>query len=261
LRGGKHPEVEIYNLPGRSFKGKLIYSQGDDPQNLAILEVRGIPPDIVAVKLSRSDQAMEGDRVEMIGFPLYSDAGWVVIYGDILVLKGRYLIFSSLSDGFVAGSPLIKDGAVIGLVTESRKATSLAISAQMIRLVLKESGVLSEDALLSLPKDLDLGPVYYFNFQETQLHGSSTRLEEALYALKYYQDLRVLIEGHSDSTERNPLELSRKRAESIRNYMVKFGMSSRRFEVAALGNGRPARDNSTDEGRAMNRRVELKILK
>ena len=69
-----------------------------------------------------------------------------------------------------------------------------------------------------------------------------------------------LIEGHTDSlgTEKFNLVLSRKRAQSVLNYLLNyFPLSKDKFKVAGHGENRPVCDNSTLEGRMMNRRVEI----
>jgi outer membrane protein OmpA-like peptidoglycan-associated protein len=51
--------------------------------------------------------------------------------------------------------------------------------------------------------------------------------------------------------------LSQRRAESVSNYLSSHGVSGSRLQAKGFGEGNPVADNSTDEGRALNRRVEL----
>jgi outer membrane protein OmpA-like peptidoglycan-associated protein len=74
--------------------------------------------------------------------------------------------------------------------------------------------------------------------------------------------MRLRIEGHADSTgphEKN-MELSQKRAEAVRNYLISSGIQPSRLEVAGYGDTRPIANNATEEGRRMNRRIEFVIL-
>ena len=54
--------------------------------------------------------------------------------------------------------------------------------------------------------------------------------------------------------------LSEQRANSVRDYMVGKGIAANRMEAKGYGESRPVADNGTRDGRAENRRVELKII-
>ena len=56
------------------------------------------------------------------------------------------------------------------------------------------------------------------------------------------------------------MKLSLKRAESVRDYMVGLGIDPKKLEVKGEGEAKPLADNSTAEGRAKNRRVEVDII-
>ena len=87
------------------------------------------------------------------------------------------------------------------------------------------------------------------------LHGVAKILVE-------YPDTSLVIEGHTDSTGSDTTNqvLSERRAESVRSYLISQGVASGR--AIARGNGErfPLCTNNTSEGRACNRRVEIKIL-
>jgi OOP family OmpA-OmpF porin len=73
--------------------------------------------------------------------------------------------------------------------------------------------------------------------------------------------VRIRIEGFTDasgSAERNQ-ELSQRRAESVRRYLVRKGVAAQRLETSARGASSPVASNETEEGRARNRRVELVV--
>lgn len=71
----------------------------------------------------------------------------------------------------------------------------------------------------------------------------------------------MVVEGHTDS--RGPrdfnLELSQRRAEAVRDYLVSKGVPGDLFTVEGLGPDRPVASNATPDGRANNRRVEIVI--
>ncbi len=92
--------------------------------------------------------------------------------------------------------------------------------------------------------------------------GASAILDRAVDVLSRYPELRVEISGHTDSvgTRAHNLELSRARAETVRRYLVKGGISDTRLETAGFGPDRPLDDNRTREGRLRNRRIEFRLL-
>jgi OOP family OmpA-OmpF porin len=72
--------------------------------------------------------------------------------------------------------------------------------------------------------------------------------------------MELIIEGHTDNIggAQFNLELSRKRAEAVKRWLVdKAGIGEVRLTTVGYGLSRPIADNSMDEGRAKNRRVEL----
>jgi outer membrane protein OmpA-like peptidoglycan-associated protein len=87
-------------------------------------------------------------------------------------------------------------------------------------------------------------------------------LDEAVEVLKKFPTVRLEISGHTDSTgkiERNR-ELSRERAEAVRQYFIEKGIDSGRLTARGAGPDEPISTNTTKTGRAENRRTEFKIL-
>jgi OOP family OmpA-OmpF porin len=84
-------------------------------------------------------------------------------------------------------------------------------------------------------------------------------LDEAVEVLKRNPDLKVKIEGHTDSvgSARYNQQLSEKRARAVMEYLVKQGIKRERLSAEGYGLTRPIASNLTPEGRAQNRRVEL----
>lgn len=90
------------------------------------------------------------------------------------------------------------------------------------------------------------------------LYGELDRIASVL--VQYPQTL-IRIEGHTDSvgSEAYNMDLSRRRAEAVRNLLVQRGVADSRLEVVAFGESLPVATNDTEAGRQKNRRVELKI--
>ena len=76
-----------------------------------------------------------------------------------------------------------------------------------------------------------------------------------------YPELRFNVEGHTDSTGSvaTNQELSLKRAMTVRDYLITQGVPASKIDVAGLGLSAPIGDNSTTDGRARNRRVEIVV--
>jgi outer membrane protein OmpA-like peptidoglycan-associated protein len=86
-------------------------------------------------------------------------------------------------------------------------------------------------------------------------------LVELAAILNKYEDTNILLEGHTDSTgsDEYNLELSRKRAQSVSNFLAGQAVSPTRFTIMGYGESQPIAENATAEGRALNRRVEIAI--
>jgi len=92
--------------------------------------------------------------------------------------------------------------------------------------------------------------------------ASMATLDVAAETLQECPKVRTAVEGYTDSigTEAYNQGLSQRRAESVRNYLIGRKISSDRLEAKGYGESQPIADNSTEDGRAMNRRVELKPI-
>jgi outer membrane protein OmpA-like peptidoglycan-associated protein len=80
--------------------------------------------------------------------------------------------------------------------------------------------------------------------------------------LQKYPDTNILVEGHTDATGSDELNLSlsRQRAQSVSNYLANLGVDATRFTEMGYGESQPLAANDTDYGRQQNRRVELAIM-
>ncbi len=89
---------------------------------------------------------------------------------------------------------------------------------------------------------------------------STPTLKEIGAMLTDHADLRLAIEGHTDSDgdEAYNLDLSRRRAAAVKAFIVStYGVDASRLETEGYGEGKPVADNGTPEGKQQNRRVEL----
>lgn len=101
-----------------------------------------------------------------------------------------------------------------------------------------------------------------FAFDSYELSASAkSNLNQLSTILKEYPDTDIEIQGHTDSkgTDSYNLNLSNQRANSVRNYLASQQISRSRMNTVGFGESAPEYDNSTDEGRSQNRRVEFLI--
>ncbi len=110
-------------------------------------------------------------------------------------------------------------------------------------------------------KIISIAKAVYFNTGSDVLKSSSKRkLNELVKILKDYPEMNMIIEGHTDSRgdDAKNMDLSQRRAESVKNYLIKKGISASRLTSAGYGETMPVADNKTAAGRKLNRRVELR---
>ncbi len=80
--------------------------------------------------------------------------------------------------------------------------------------------------------------------------------------LNQYPETRIQIAGHTDNigSDASNLQLSQQRANSVRTYLASTGVAAQRMQAVGYGESRPIADNSSDYGRAQNRRVEITLI-
>jgi OOP family OmpA-OmpF porin len=99
-----------------------------------------------------------------------------------------------------------------------------------------------------------------FQFDSADLKGSSSVvLDVAIDSLKGCPNIPIRVEGHTDSIGNDDYNqrLGLRRAQAVRSYFTGHGISAGRVSAKSFGESKPIASNDTDEGRALNRRVEL----
>ncbi len=103
----------------------------------------------------------------------------------------------------------------------------------------------------------------FFDYNSTDLKQESfIELDRLVQIMKDNPKIRIEIGGHTDSdgSATYNMRLSLGRASSTVNYLISKGIDSSRIESQGYGLTQPIADNSTDEGKALNRRIEAKII-
>jgi len=101
------------------------------------------------------------------------------------------------------------------------------------------------------------GSVLFASNKAILLPEAQTRLDQVAAVLLTTRERNLTIEGHTDSqgSDSFNMDLSQRRADAVRNYLVQRGYQADRMQAHGLGKGRPIADNASAEGRANNRRV------
>jgi outer membrane protein OmpA-like peptidoglycan-associated protein len=110
------------------------------------------------------------------------------------------------------------------------------------------------------PNQLILSAETSFEFNSANLKPAAyPELDKLLELMKEFPMSRWKVVGYTDNvgSEDGNIKMSQMRAESVLNYFVSRGIPKVRFEVLGKGSSDPIDDNSTPEGRAKNRRVEI----
>jgi outer membrane protein OmpA-like peptidoglycan-associated protein len=103
----------------------------------------------------------------------------------------------------------------------------------------------------------------HFDFDKATLKpGSEKVLIEMVKLMRKYSRLCVEIQGHTDSvgTRSYNLGLSERRAAAVKSFLILYGIAATRMTIKGYGPDKPVASNNTEDGRALNRRVELKKL-
>ena len=106
--------------------------------------------------------------------------------------------------------------------------------------------------------------IYFIQSTSIIKDDSYDALNQIMSVLIRRQDIKMKIFGHTDNVgeEKSLIKLSTERANAIKNYLVKKGgIDPNRIEAIGLGRSQPLNDNSTEEKKAKNRRVEFVMYK
>ncbi|MCD6066409.1 MAG: outer membrane protein/peptidoglycan-associated protein [Bacteroidetes bacterium] len=113
------------------------------------------------------------------------------------------------------------------------------------------------------PKDFTLENVFFDTGKATLKPTSNKALTDLVEILKLKNTMVVEIQGHTDNVGKpeDNLKLSRERAEAVKNFLLSKGIEATRVTAKGYGDTTPVADNSTDAGKAKNRRTSLKVIK
>ncbi|KIG14284.1 putative internalin [Enhygromyxa salina] len=105
--------------------------------------------------------------------------------------------------------------------------------------------------------------ITFDNDQDTIRKSSTKTLDNAVKVLTENPEIRIKISGHTDNKgdPAHNLDLSKRRAESVKKYLVDHGIDESRMVTEGVGPDKPVDTNDTKAGRSNNRRIEFDIIK
>lgn len=116
---------------------------------------------------------------------------------------------------------------------------------------------------VSTSKNIVLSNIYFATGKTSYDVASSTDLQKLVQFLNDNSNTQLEIQGHTDNvgSAAGNKKLSEQRALSIVNYLVSKGIDKNRLTAKGYGSTLPIDSNATEDGRAKNRRVEMKLIK
>jgi outer membrane protein OmpA-like peptidoglycan-associated protein len=105
------------------------------------------------------------------------------------------------------------------------------------------------------------GGVLFRSADSTLLPTAQVKLDQVAKALLAVRERNIIVEGHTDSQGALSYNqgLSQRRADTVRDYLIRRGYPADRIQAHGMGEGNPIANNTSPEGRANNRRVEIVI--
>jgi outer membrane protein OmpA-like peptidoglycan-associated protein len=142
------------------------------------------------------------------------------------------------------------------------------VSVELMTLPVTEIAVAPEPkeppAPVALAKIEIEDQIQFATWKATILEASFPVLDGVAATMNDHPELELVeIQGHSAKTgqPKRTLDLSAKRAEAVRKYLMDKGVDAERLVAKGYGEEQPVADNATEEGRQQNRRVEFVVLR
>jgi OmpA-OmpF porin, OOP family len=177
--------------------------------------------------------------------------------------------YNSLPTGSISGkfSDSVYSFSIFGTARYQITAEANGYNPKTIIINPKEIGVdkklISEIKLMPSGETIVLNHLIFPQGKSEIDPRSFKELEEISLMMKDNSKMVIQLEGHTDnvgSSEAN-MTLSKERVEAVKKFITKSGIKGDRIKTKAFGGSKPLRNEQTPEARALNRRVEMRILK
>ena len=203
----------------------------------------------------------------------------VLVYGKVINKKTNKpieaeIVYEKLSTGEIIGSA--RSNPKTGeykIALPAKEKYSFRAEAKGFIPVNENLDLMELKNYYEVQRDLYLVPIeegqtvrinnIFFNTGESELLPDSyPELKRLVKILKENPSMTIKLLGHTDNvgTSKDNLILSNERAEAVKNYIIGLGIDGNRITTKGFGFSKPVSTNKTEEGRALNRRVECQIL-
>jgi outer membrane protein OmpA-like peptidoglycan-associated protein len=246
-------EIQSENFKSKSFsidlRGLILYREFEEDIDL-VPEKIGVP---INIKDLLNNGAVSGSKIVIRNKTRNEE---IVISGNQTInlrVGDRYLVEASSDRGYAFNSTEIdisKDGKIQSIDQESGE------------FVESKSGIDLKLQPLSKDANLTLKDIYFESNSSTLSESSFPELDRVISLMNDYPSMKIEIAAHTDDVGSGAynVQLSNFRAKSVVDYIAQNNITIVRLISKGYGEGKPVVSNSTEENRAKNRRVELKIL-
>ena len=217
--------------------------------------------------------SVTSQNVESSGTQKLADVNVIVTDFRKVPRAGEQIIFISKKNGYKFSGRAGKDGKfslkLPSADTFTIKVKTIVDSTKYGMIAIRELQPGEEFAepftvtvMFEPAKSYRLDNVYFDFAKYTIRPESFAELDELVSYMKWRENEKIEIAGHTDNigNASDNQKLSEQRAEAIRQYLIKKGISASRVIAKGYGSTDPLADNSTYEGREKNRRTEVRIL-
>lgn len=146
--------VAFRTRPNQVVKGEIVDSEPWDKDGLALVAVKeteNIPPNLETLSLAPLEPLSKGSSVSWTGHAVQNE--WLTLTGEVNAFPARKIFFSGRVEGGSSGSPLLKDGKVVGMVMRDHDPSNEAIPAFSLWLYLRNvaGGILGDLSVGKVP--------------------------------------------------------------------------------------------------------------
>lgn len=211
--------------------------------------------------------------VLLINLPLICSAQDITVTGNVVdavlgkPLKGR-IVYKSYPTGSISGS--MNDSTfTFQIFGSSKYQVTAEVNGYIPRTIIVDpkeaiNNVITRDiSLTSLGATVVLDHLIFELGKSVINPQSYPELDEVVAMMKENTKVVIQLEGHTDNkgNEDANLKLSQARVDAVKKYMVDKGIGKDRIKTKAFGGTKPIATEDTEEARAKNRRVEMRVLK
>lgn len=212
-----------------------------------------------SIRIEREDRAQSGEAYQ-------ATQGQIVDATQRDLSASQDALAASQQSGDVTEAKLTAEQRARGDAEQRTAEAETARAAADQRAATAQAALASLAAIKDEPRGMVItlsGSVLFASGQSVLLPAAKDRLNQVSDVLLSTRERAVTVEGFTDSrgSETSNIDLSQRRADAVRSYLVERGYEGDLIQANGLGEAQPVTDNATAEGRANNRRVQIVIAR